>query len=72
MATKIYCAAIDCAFYRNDGRCTAKTVCLSDHSVVTVWDGRQRFQRCKTWQKSQHAAELQEKMASVLKGLGNA
>ena len=49
MATKIYCAAVDCEFYRVDGRCTAKTVCLSDHSVMTVWDGRQRFQRCKTW-----------------------
>lgn len=73
MATKIYCAAVDCEFCREDGRCTAKTVTLSDHSIVTFWDGRQRFQRCKTWQKSQLAAEMEERMKQLLDKLeGNA
>lgn len=72
MATKIYCAALDCEYYRWDGRCTAKTVCLSDHSIMTVWDGRQRFQRCKTWQKSKQAIEMEERIKPLLEKMANA
>ena len=72
MATKIYCAAIDCAFYREDGRCTAKTVCFSDHSVITVLEGRQRFQRCKTWQKSKECAEMEERIKPLIENMKNA
>ena len=66
MATKIYCAAVDCEFYRDDGRCMAKTVCLSDHSIMTVHDGRQRFQRCKNWQKSAEYATIEERFQSFI------
>ena len=67
MATKIYCAAIDCEYYRDkDGRCMAKEICLSDHSVMTAWNERQRFQKCKTYQKSQQAIELEEKFKPIL------
>ena len=66
MATKIYCAAVDCEYYREDGRCTAKTVCLSDHNVSTVYGGRQRFQRCKTYQKSKQMIEFEEKFKPLI------
>ena len=69
MATKIYCAAIDCEYYRDDGRCTAREVCLSDHSIMTVWEGRQRFQRCNTWQKSNECIEMEERMKPFLEKL---
>lgn len=72
MATKIYCAAIDCEYYRDDGRCTAKTVCLSDHSVMTVWEGRQRFQRCKTYQKSKQMAEMEKRFLPLMEEMANA
>lgn len=73
MATKIYCAAIDCEYYREDGRCTAKTVCLSDHSIMTVWEGRQRFQRCKTYQKSKEMAEMEKRFLPLIEKInGNA
>ena len=73
MATKIYCAAIDCEYYREDGRCTAKTVFLSDHSIMTVWEGRQRFQRCKTYQKSKEMVEMENRFLSLIEKMnGNA
>jgi len=72
MAASIRCAAIDCEYINNHGYCTARHIDLSDHSVVTMWDGRQRFQRCGTWQKSEQAAELEEKMAALLEKLHNA
>ena len=73
MATKIFCAAIDCEYYRSDGRCTAKSVCLSDHSVMTVWEGRQRFQRCKTYQKSKEMAEMEKRFLPLIEKMnGNA
>ena len=73
MATKIYCAAIDCEYCREDGRCQSKTVCLSDHSIATVWDGRQRFQRCKTYQKSKEMAEMENRFLPLIEKMnGNA
>ena len=72
MATKIYCAAIDCEYYRKDGRCTAKEVCLSDHSIMTVWEGRQRFQRCKTYQKSKEMAEMEKRFLPLMEKMTNA
>lgn len=73
MATEIYCAAIDCEYYREDGRCTAKTVCLSDHSIMTGWEGRQRFQRCKTYQKSKEMAEMEKRFLPLIEKMnGNA
>ena len=65
MATKIWCAAIDCAYHRDDNRCTAKEINLSDHSIMTVHDGRQRFQRCKAFQKSEEAAEMEIKFMEM-------
>jgi len=44
--SKVVCADVGCRF-NDDGKCTAKKIELSWHSVVTLWDGRQEFQRCK-------------------------
>ena len=64
---KVYCAALDCAFVSEDGKCHAKSISLSDHSVVTMWEGRQRFNRCKTWQESEHAKELRKQIEPLLR-----
>lgn len=66
MATKIYCAAVDCEFNGDKGLCKSPKVCLSNHSVMTVWDGRQRFQRCKTWQESVESKAIREKMLPLM------
>ena len=56
---KVYCAAIDCAF-NNDGRCRAKEIELSDHSIMTMWQWRQRFNRCKTFEESQLSKDMRK------------
>lgn len=57
---KIFCAAMDCEFNGDDGKCHAKEIALSDHSIMTLWEGRQRYRKCKTYQKSQAAAEMEQ------------
>lgn len=57
---KIFCAAMDCEFNGDDGKCHAKEVALSDHSIMTLREGRQRYQKCKTYQKSRAAEEMEQ------------
>ena len=64
---KIYCADMECIFNNDKGVCTAKKVALSWHSVVTLWEGRQEFNRCKTRQTSEAYKET-EKLAKKLFG----
>ena len=65
MATKVYCAAMDCEYNSDKGICTAKKIELSANSVMTVWDGRQEFNKCKTFQKSQEAIEIETIVAEM-------
>ena len=67
MATKIYCAAIDCEYNNSKNVCTAKDVSLSDHYVMTVWEGRQRFNRCKAYKESSFSREIREKLEQIMK-----
>ena len=72
---KVYCAAIDCEFYKDDGKCHAKSIALSDHSIMTLWEGRQRFNKCKTYQQSQMARDIEkafEKYRRILEERENA
>lgn len=62
MATKIYCASIDCKFCNEKGVCTAKNVELSWHSVMTVNEGRQYFNKCKAYELSEEAKEIYGKV----------
>lgn len=66
MATKIYCAAMDCKFCNDKGRCTAKEIFLSCHSVSTVWEGRQEYNRCKSYEVSDEAREITERLQKYL------
>lgn len=57
--TKIYCADVSCEFCNGKGVCTQKKVCLSFHSVVTFWNGRQEYNKCKSYKKSKKSIELE-------------
>lgn len=56
----VYCAAMDCEFNGDDGKCHAKKIALSDASIMTLWEGRQRYQKCKTFQRSQQSIEFEK------------
>lgn len=57
--TKVYCADLSCKHCSDKGICTQKTIALSFHSVMTLYDGRQEYSRCKMYEKSERAKELE-------------
>lgn len=58
--TKVYCGAMDCKFNGDNGVCRAEKIVLSDHSVMTTWEGRQRYQKCRSYRKSQETIEMEK------------
>lgn len=60
--TKVYCADTSCEFCNEKGICTQKEIALSWQSICTVNEGRQEFNRCKTYQKSKRQIELENFM----------
>lgn len=65
--TKIYCADSSCKFLNDNGVCTAKTVALGWSSVVTVNNGRQEYNKCKTHEKSDRAKEIEKSFEKIIK-----
>lgn len=63
----IYCAASDCKYSSANNRCTAKQVTLSWHSVMTVWEGRQEFLRCRSYEQSEEAKRIAEELNRILR-----
>ena len=49
---KVICAAVDCKYNDDKNCCTAKEICMSDHYIMTVWEGRQHFHRCEQYEMS--------------------
>ena len=60
MATKVVCATLECK-WNDDGVCELKKIELQWNSVVTLWDGRQEFNRCKMYEESDDAKRIREK-----------
>ena len=67
--SKIYCADVGCSYNNDKGICTAKKVALSWHSVMTLWEGRQEFQRCKTRETSMEYRALEKRFTDRNAGL---
>ena len=61
----VYCAALECKFQSDTNRCTAKRITLSSHSVMTLWNGRQEFWKCKQY-------EMSDEYKAVLEQIGQA
>ena len=53
--TKVYCADVSCRFCNDDGVCTAKNIALAWSSVMTMYEGRQEFNKCKSYEESEFA-----------------
>lgn len=66
MAAKIHCAASECKFCNEKGLCTAKEISLSWHSVMTKYEGRQEFNHCKSYEMSDEAREITERLQKYL------
>ena len=60
--TKVYCSDAACQFNGEEGVCTLKKIALSWHSIATVNSGRQEFNRCNMYQKSERYKKIEEFM----------
>lgn len=69
-AAKIYCAAPNCKFCNEKGVCTEKSIALSWHSVMTKYEGRQEYNRCESYEMSDKAREMQERIQKYLEERG--
>ena len=66
--TKIVCAAVGCKYNDDDNVCTAPKVAMSEHSIMTLYDGRQHFWKCKQYKQSDLAKRLSESFAKSFDG----
>lgn len=64
----VYCASVDCKYNGDKNRCTAKGISLSSHSVMTVWDGRQEFWKCKNYEMSEEYRNVLEMINKIQEG----
>lgn len=65
---KVICAACDCKWNDMHNRCRAKQIHLADNYVMTVYDGRQHFNRCNEYELSKESKELLKQFKVVASG----
>lgn len=67
---RIKCASIECKWNNDTNMCTygrtGHTLLMSNHYVTTVHDGRQHFHRCKAFELSDRAKELESEFQKFL------
>ena len=63
---KIHCAAADCKYNSKNNTCTAKEIYMSDHSIMTMRDGRQHFWRCKQYEESEMSKRFMKDFLKVM------
>jgi len=65
---KVICAACDCIHNGKNNKCDAKSIVLSDEYVMTVWQGRQHYHKCKMYQIDPEMKKLYEMLEIMDKG----
>lgn len=62
---KIYCADLICKYNKNK-KCSAKEVNLSASSIITLHNGRQEFNTCRTIEFSDEWIRLGQKIKNII------
>lgn len=62
---KVYCAASDCKWNSVKNQCAAKEIHLADNYVMTVYDGRQHFNKCHGYEMSDEAKRTAKLMKEL-------
>ncbi len=65
---KVICAACDCIWNDVNNQCRAKEINLSDNYIMTLYDGRQHFNRCNEYEMSEESKELLKWFKEVVRG----
>lgn len=63
---KVICAAYDCIWNDVNNQCRAKEINLSDNYIMTLYDGRQHFNRCNEYEMSEESKELWKQFKEML------
>lgn len=64
--TKVRCADVACKYHGDHDICTAKSINLSWSSIMTMWDGRQDFHQCRTFEESEYSKKVRASIAKLL------
>ena len=56
----VHCPCAECKYNGKNNKCKAKSITLSAHSVSTLWEGHQDYWKCKSYESSKRAREIQE------------
>lgn len=64
--TKITCADSRCKYCKGY-KCTAKEINLTANSIVTLYEGRQEYNTCKTFEESEENKKMREDIDKFLK-----
>ena len=65
---KVTCASVECKYNGKNYQCTKNHINLSSHSIMTYWDGRQEFWKCKNYEPSTAYQEMLQEIANVFGG----
>ncbi len=66
--TNITCACFDCKYCNDNSQCTAKEIKIAFGNIATVWEGRQDVWWCKSFEMSEEAKDIYQRIAEILKG----
>ena len=55
---KVFCACTECKYNDDEHMCTRDAIEMSWHSVMTIWNGRQEFMKCKQYEMSDEAKHI--------------
>lgn len=49
--SKVVCAVVDCVHNGDDYVCNLKAIHLSDNYIMTKWNGREHYQKCREYKR---------------------
>ena len=65
---KITCTCFDCKYCDDDCQCTAEEIKLTNGNIATVWEGRRDVWWCRSFEMSEEAKAIHEKVKEYFEG----
>ena len=64
----VVCPCIECK-HNDNNQCKADKIVMSNHRVSTVWEGRQNYWKCKMYELSELAKQLDLWCRDIIDGV---
>jgi hypothetical protein len=59
---KVICAAVECIWNDVNNRCRAKEINLQDNYIMTLYEGRQHFNKCRNYEMSEESKRIMNEL----------